>query len=60
MQKVEVPLQDVHPVFIVLLETSLKRILDVVEKVIGNMIRCSALLIPKLSIGHDQEPLLYN
>jgi hypothetical protein len=57
---VEVPLQDVHPVFLVLLETSLKRIPDVIEKVTGNIIKCSALLIPKLSIGHDPEPLPFN
>ena len=46
--------------FILILETSLKRISHDIEKVTGNMIECSALLIPKLSIGYGPKPLPFN
>jgi len=47
-------------VFILILETSLKRISDVIEKITDNIIKYTALLFQKHRIGHDPEPLSFN
>jgi len=60
VQELEVLLQVMHPVFILILETSLKRISDVIEKITDNIIKYTALLFQKHRIGHDPEPLSFN